>query len=95
MATIRFYGEFKDEIGDAWRINIHDVDYNGTAYEIKLGAANSTCTVHAPACAKLGDPSVRRMCDNARPCFLQARTKSGLRTWGYGRGSGWHKSQKC
>ena len=38
MATIRFYGEFKDEIGDAWRINIHDVDYNGTAYEIKLGA---------------------------------------------------------
>lgn len=38
MATIRFYGEFKDEIGDAWRINIHDLNYNGTAYEIKLGA---------------------------------------------------------
>ena len=38
MATIRFYGEFQDEVGDVWRINIHDVDYSGTATEVTLGA---------------------------------------------------------
>lgn len=38
MATIRFYGEFQDEVGDVWRINIHDVDYNGTATEVILGS---------------------------------------------------------
>jgi len=38
MATIRFYGEFKDEVSDVWRINLHDIDYNGTATEITLGS---------------------------------------------------------
>lgn len=38
MATIRFYGEFKDEVGDTWRINLHDTDYSGTATEVTLGA---------------------------------------------------------
>ena len=38
MATIRFYGEFKDEVGDVWRINLHDTSYSGSATEVKLGA---------------------------------------------------------
>lgn len=38
MATIRFYGEFKDEVGDVWRINLHDTSYNGSATEVALGA---------------------------------------------------------
>lgn len=38
MATIRFYGEFKDEVGDVWRINLHDTSYNGSATEVTLGA---------------------------------------------------------
>lgn len=38
MATVRFYGEFMDEVGDTWRINLHDTDYSGTATEVTLGA---------------------------------------------------------
>ena len=38
MATIRFFGEFQDEVGDVWRINLHDTSYDGTATEITLGA---------------------------------------------------------
>ena len=38
MATIRFFGEFKDEVSDVFRINIHDTSYNGTETEIFLGA---------------------------------------------------------
>jgi len=38
MATIRFYGEFKDEVGDVWRINLHDTSYSGSATEVALGA---------------------------------------------------------
>ena len=38
MSTIRFYGEFKDEVGTDWRINLHDVDYVGTAYQNNLGS---------------------------------------------------------
>lgn len=44
MATIRFYGEFKDEVGDVWRINLHDTSYNGTAAEITLGAEGFALT---------------------------------------------------
>ncbi len=42
MATIRFYGEFKDDKGDTWRVNLHDTGYDGTAYENKLGADGFT-----------------------------------------------------
>jgi hypothetical protein len=38
MPTIRFYGEFTDERGDDWRINIHDTDFTLSATEITLGA---------------------------------------------------------
>ena len=38
MATIRFFGEFRDDLGTDWRINLHDTAYNGTATEITLGA---------------------------------------------------------
>lgn len=44
MATIRFYGEFKDEVGDVWRINLHDTSYSGTAAEITLGAEGFALT---------------------------------------------------
>jgi hypothetical protein len=37
MSTIRFYGEFRDELGTDWRINLHDTDFVGTTYEITLG----------------------------------------------------------
>ena len=44
MATTRFYGEFKDEVGDVWRINLHDTSYNGTATEVTLGAEGFALT---------------------------------------------------
>jgi len=44
MSTIRFYGEFKDEVGDVWRINLHDTSYNGTAAEVTLGAEGFALT---------------------------------------------------
>ena len=37
MSTIRFYGEFRDDLGTDWRINLHDTDFVGTTYEITLG----------------------------------------------------------
>ena len=42
MATLRFYGEFQDDKGDTWRVNLHDTAYNGTAYENNLGADGFT-----------------------------------------------------
>jgi hypothetical protein len=44
MATIRFYGEFKDEVGDVWRINLHDTSYSGSAAEVTLGAEGFALT---------------------------------------------------
>lgn len=44
MATIRFYGEFQDEVGDVWRINLHDIDYNGSAAEVVLGSEGFALT---------------------------------------------------
>ena len=35
---IRLFAEFKDDQGDDWRVNIHDSDYVGSAYEFNLGA---------------------------------------------------------
>ena len=35
---IRLYAEFKDDLGDDWRLNIHDANYGGSAIEFKLGA---------------------------------------------------------
>ena len=42
MATLRFFGEFQDDKGDTWRVNLHDTAYNGTAYENNLGADGFT-----------------------------------------------------
>jgi len=42
MSTIRFFGEFRDEVGTDWRINLHDTNYNGTSNEITLGAEGFT-----------------------------------------------------
>jgi len=44
MATIRFFGEFKDEVGDVFRINLHDTSYNGSESEIVLGAEGFALT---------------------------------------------------
>ena len=38
MSDIRFFGEFRDELGTDWRINLRDTAYNGTTYEVTLGA---------------------------------------------------------
>ena len=35
---IRLFAEFKDDQGTDWRLNIHDEDYVGSAYEFNLGA---------------------------------------------------------
>ena len=35
---IRLYAEFKDDLGDDWRLNIHDANYSSSAIEFKLGA---------------------------------------------------------
>ena len=34
----RFYGEFRDDQGDDWRINIYDEEYTGATSEITLGS---------------------------------------------------------
>ena len=36
--AIRLFGEFKDDQGQDWRVNIHDEDFTGTATEFTLGA---------------------------------------------------------
>lgn len=38
MDAVRLYGEFQDDLGTAWRVNIHDANFVGTAAEFKLGA---------------------------------------------------------
>ena len=35
---VRLFAEFKDDQGDAWRVNVHDVDFVGTATEFTLAA---------------------------------------------------------
>lgn len=35
---IRLYAEFRDDLGDDWRLNIHDANYSSSAIEFKLGA---------------------------------------------------------
>lgn len=35
---IRLYSEFKDELGDDWRVNVHDANFTGTTQTFKLGA---------------------------------------------------------
>ena len=35
---LRFYGEFTDDQGDDWRINIYDDDYSSASSEVTLGA---------------------------------------------------------
>lgn len=36
--AIRLFAEFTDDLGDDWRLNIHDSNYGASAVEFKLGA---------------------------------------------------------
>jgi hypothetical protein len=42
--AVRFYGDFKNDVGDYFRINIYDNDYSSTATELTVATPGFTLT---------------------------------------------------